>query len=109
VNAAGTTISGINVGLKARAVEAAAIAMAPLAPFAGVYARAGVMKWHADSTASIGNISINILDDDGTNGIYGIGANANNGRASARFEIARTGFQGTRTYRYTLGVYWSFQ
>ena len=103
---ANTNISGVDLEIKTHGVQAALLGTLPLSPIGGLYARAGVLRWHATASSSAGGFSQGI---NGTDGMYGLGAYLTNGQhLTGRLEVTTTSIEGTRVYRATLGAYWTF-
>ncbi len=103
---ASTTISGVDLNVKTHGVQAALLGTLPLSPIGGLYARAGLIRWHSDTSSAALAAS---ASDDGTDGLYGLGAYLTNGQGlTGRLEVTTASIDGTRIYRATLGAYWSF-
>jgi hypothetical protein len=103
---ASTSIQGIDLEYKTHAVQGAVIGTLPLSPVGGLYARVGLIRWHATASSSYLGVS---ESDDGTDALYGLGAYLTNGQLSGRLEATSAEINGTRIYRVTLGAYWSFR
>jgi len=98
-------VQGLGVGIESDGFQAAVLGTLPLSPAGGIYARAGLLRWH--DTVSI--TSFGSADNDGTNGIYGVGGYLTSGKLTWRLEGTTASISGTRVYRATLGLAYSFQ
>jgi hypothetical protein len=103
---ASTNVSGYDLEYKTHAVQAALVGTLPLSEVGGLYARAGLIRWH--DTASSSSLGVS-ESNDGTNGLYGLGAYLTNGQLGGRLEATTATINGTRVYRVTLGAVWSFR
>ena len=102
-----TGIDGVDISLHANVAQAAVIGSLPLWSYAGLYARAGVAKWWASSSISIGTFSLD-RDDNGCNAVYGAGVYENFDVVNSRIEWTRTTLLGTRVNRISVAAYWRF-
>jgi hypothetical protein len=103
---ASTTVDGVDVNVKTHGVQAALLGTLPLSPIGGLYARAGLLRWHSTVSSAVAGVSDS---ENGTDGLYGLGAYlTNNQGLTGRLEATTASINGTRIYRVTLGGYWSF-
>ncbi|MCC6170899.1 MAG: porin family protein [Gammaproteobacteria bacterium] len=102
----GTSLGPVGVEVDGKAYAAYAVGFLPL-PFVDLYAKAGVARWEADARTT--GISLDDLDDSGTEFAYGAGIQARLGSLAARLEYERFDIADTDGAELiSLGVTWTF-
>ncbi|MCP5328263.1 MAG: porin family protein [Sinobacteraceae bacterium] len=102
----GANLGPISVDVDGKAYAAFAVGLLPL-PLVDLYAKAGVARW--ESKARTTGISLDNLDDSGTEFAYGAGVQARLGSLAARLEYERFDIADTDGAELiSLGVTWTF-
>lgn len=102
----GATLGPIGVEVDGKAYAAYAVGFLPL-PLVDLYAKAGVARW--ESNARTTGISLDDLDDSGTEFAYGAGVQARLGSLAARLEYERFDIADTDGAELiSLGLTWTF-
>jgi opacity protein-like surface antigen len=100
------SIGPVGYSVDGKAYAAFAVGYLPL-PLVDLYAKAGVARW--ESTARATGISLDSLDDSGTEFAYGAGVQARLGSLAARLEYERFDVADTDGAELiSLGVTWTF-
>jgi len=99
-------IGPLGYSVDGKAYAAWAVGFLPL-PFLDLYAKAGVARWESSARAT--GISLDRLDDSGTEFAYGAGIQARLGSLAARLEYERFDVADTDGAELiSLGVTWTF-
>lgn len=99
---ANDSAGGVSVDAKIYGVDVSALGTFPIGPYFGLFARAGALNWHADSSASDGE-TYSTTSSSGTDFIWGFGATATFGNAKLRFEYNRSDIGSSAYDRNYLG------
>ena len=75
-----TRLEGNNVAntdLESNAYGVNVVGQLPITPWFTAFAKAGLAKWETDVDGNLGDSSLDLKDNDGTDPVYGVGAQFN--------------------------------
>lgn len=81
-----------NTDLKSKAYGVNLVGKLPITPWFTAFAKAGMAKWETDIDGNLGNASLDLKDNDGTDPVYGVGAQFNFTPLLVRAEYERYDF-----------------
>lgn len=84
--------SGANTDLESSAYGVNVIGQLPITPWFTAFAKAGVARWETDVDGNLGDTSLDLNDNDGTDPVYGVGAQFNFAPFLVRTEYERYDF-----------------
>lgn len=90
-----TRLEGNNVAntdLESDAYGVSAIGQLPITSWFTAFAKVGIAKWNTDVDGNLGDASLDLEDQDGTDPIYGVGAQLNFSPLFVRAEYERYDF-----------------
>ncbi|KXS39093.1 MAG: OmpA-like transmembrane region [Halomonadaceae bacterium T82-2] len=101
--------SGANTDLESDAYGVSAVGQLPITPWFTAFAKAGLAKWETDVDGNLGNASVNLKDQDGTDPVYGVGAQFNFAPFLIRAEYERYDFDSDyQIDTFTASAGWRF-
>ncbi|WP_136255139.1 porin family protein [Onishia niordana] len=75
-----TRLKGNDIGntdLESNAYGVNVVGQLPVTPWFTAFAKAGLAKWETDVDGNLGNANLDLKDNDGTDPVYGVGAQFN--------------------------------
>lgn len=83
---------GANTDLESDAYGVSAVGQLPITSWFTAFAKAGIAKWDTDVDGNLGDASFDLEDQDGTDPVYGVGAQFNFDPFLVRAEYERYDF-----------------
>lgn len=101
------SLGGTTFTLESTAFQLSALGIAPVSEMFSVYAKAGLLAWESDGSAS-NDFSTITSSDDGNDFIYGIGGFLTMGAAALRLELERAEAGDIDLDLISLNLAWTF-
>ncbi|GAA5169164.1 MULTISPECIES: porin family protein [Halomonadaceae] len=100
---------GANTDLESNAYGVSAVGQLPITSWFTAFAKAGIAKWETDVDGNLGGLSADLEDQDGTDPVYGVGAQLNFDPFLVRTEYERYDFDSDyKIDTLTASVGWRF-
>ncbi|MEA3250745.1 MAG: porin family protein [Pseudomonadota bacterium] len=100
---------GANTDLESSAYGVSAVGQLPITSWFTAFAKAGIAKWETDVDGNLGGLSADLEDQDGTDPVYGVGAQLNFDPFLVRAEYERYDFDSDyKIDTLTASVGWRF-
>lgn len=101
--------NGANTDLESDAYGVSAVGQLPITSWFTAFAKAGIAKWETDVDGNLGNASVDLEDQDGTDPVYGVGAQLNLDPFLIRAEYERYDFDSDyKIDSFTASAGWRF-
>lgn len=81
-----------NTDLESKAYGVSAVGQLPITSWLTLFAKAGIAKWKTDVDSNLGGLDVDLDDQDGTDPVYGVGAQFNFDPFLVRTEYERYDF-----------------
>ncbi|MBZ9557026.1 MULTISPECIES: porin family protein [Modicisalibacter] len=101
--------NGANTDLESSAYGVSAVGQLPITSWFTAFAKAGIAKWETDVDGNLGNANVDLEDQDGTDPVYGVGAQFNLDPFLIRAEYERYDFDSDyQIDSFTASAGWRF-
>lgn len=100
---------GANTDLESDAYGISVVGQLPITSWFTAFAKAGMAQWETDVDGNLGNANVDLQDNDGTDPVYGVGAQFNFDPFLVRTEYERYDFDSDyKIDTFTASVGWRF-